>query len=90
MKKKVIATVLILANLMTLASCSQASSGNAPKNSKTAEAFSDDDEEEAEDDDKNDNKIAEDKIYSSVDKIATALSECDYEGFCELCTFSPV
>ena len=89
MKKKVIATVLILANLMTLASCSQASSGNAPKNSKTAEAFSDDDEEEAEDDDKNDNKIAEDKIYSSVDKIATALAECDYEGFCELCTYTP-
>lgn len=92
MKKKVIATVLILANLMTLASCSQASNSDTPKSRKTAEAFSDD-EEEADDDDKtNDDskgKIAEDRVYNSIDKIATALAECDYDGFCELCTYTP-
>ena len=90
MKKKVIATVLILANLMTLASCSQAAGSDSPKSRKTAEAFDDDEEEEeADDDDKGDNKVAEDKIYNCIDKIAETIAECDYDGFSELCTYEP-
>ena len=91
MKKKVIATVLILANLLTLASCSQASNSDTPKSRKTAEAF-DDDEEAADDEEEKDNgsgKIAEERIYNCIDKLATTLAECDYDGFCELCTYTP-
>ena len=92
MKKKVIATVLILANLLTLASCSQASNSDTPKSRKTAEAFDDDDEEAADDEEEKDNgsgKIAEERIYNCIDKLATTLAECDYDGFCELCTYTP-
>ena len=87
MSKKVIAAVLILANLMTLASCSQAANSDetTAKSRKSAEAA----DEEPEDDDDGNNKIAEDRVYSCIDKITTALAECDYDGFCELCTYTP-
>ena len=79
MSKKVIAAVLILANLMTLASCSQAANSDetTAKSRKSAEAA----DEEPEDDDDGNNKIAEDRVYSCIDKITTALAECDYDGF---------
>lgn len=87
MSKKVIATVLILANLMTLASCSQAANTDetTERSRKSAEAAAD---EEPDDDDSN-NKIAEDRIYNCIDKIATTIADCDYDGFCELCTYTP-
>ena len=84
MSKKVIAAVLILANLMTLASCSQAANSDetTAKSRKSAEAA----DEEPEDDDDGNNKIAEDRVYSCIDKITTALADCAYDGYCALCT----
>ena len=87
MSKKVIAAVLILANQMTLASCSQASNTDETtgRSRKSTEEAAD---EEPEDDDSN-NKVAEDRIYHCIEKVATALAECDYDSYCELCTYTP-
>lgn len=88
MSKKVIAAFLVLANLMTLASCSSAS-GSAEETTRRSRRETEEAEEEEEKRNDDNHSAAQDRIYKSIDKIATTLAECDYDGFCELCTYTP-
>ena len=77
MKKKFIATILVLANVMTLASCTTPFDIIPTQSTEETE-----DEEDDDDDDPSD---AKDGVFDSVDDIATALAKCDYNMFRRHC-----
>ena len=80
MKKKIIATLLILANVMSLASC-------ASKPKTTSPFDDDDDDEEVEETEKA--SSIEEGVFNTVDKIAESLADCDYEEFKKYCSVEP-
>ncbi len=77
MKRKIIASVLIMSNLLVLASCMS--------QPKTTSPFDDDDDDDA--DDKRDNAPSsiEEGVFDTIDEIAEALAECDYDSFKKYC-----
>lgn len=85
MSKKVIAAILVLANVMTLASCSQPSNTDET----TRRSRSNTEETEEEESKGNRHSAAEDKVYHSIEKLGSALASCDYDAVCELCSYTP-
>ncbi len=79
MKKKIIATLLILANVMSLASCMS--------KPKTTSPFDDDEDEEEEETEKT--SSIEEGVFNTVDKIAQSLADCDYESLKKYCAAEP-
>lgn len=79
MKKKIIATLLILANVMSLASCM-----SKPKT--TSSPFDDDDDEEEESDNPS---SLQDGVFDTIEDIAEALADCDYESLKKYCSTDP-
>ena len=77
MKRKIIASVLIMSNLLVLASCMSQPKATSP--------FDDDDDDDA--DDKRDNAPSsiEEGVFDTIDEIAEALAECDYDSFKKHC-----
>ena len=77
MKRKIIASVLIMSNLLVLASCMSQPKATSP--------FDDDDDDDA--DDKRDNAPSsiEEGVFDTIDEIAEALAECDYDSFKKYC-----
>ena len=77
MKRKIIASVLIMSNLLVLASCMSQPKATSP--------FDDDDDDDA--DDKHDNAPSsiEEGVFDTIDEIAEALAECDYDSFKKHC-----
>lgn len=69
MSKRLIAAVLVLANVLSLASCSMFTTPTFPE---------DDDPDET-----TTGSSTKDKIYDKIDKISKALAECDYDKFKE-------
>ena len=90
MSKKVLAAVLVLANVMTLASCSQASNTDETTRRSRRDAEDAQEAEETEDEDKGArHSSAEDKVYHTIEKLGSALASCDYDAVCELCSYEP-
>ncbi len=90
MSKKVLAAVLVLANVMTLASCSQASNTDETTRRSRRDAEDAQEAEETEDEDKGArHSSAEDKVYHTIEKLGSALAGCDYDAVCELCSYEP-
>ena len=79
MKKKIIATVLVLANVMTMAACTPF---DFITSNTTEETEEDDD---GDDDDENDTSDTEAAVFETVDDIATALAKCNYDSFQRYC-----
>ena len=79
MKKKLIASALILANVISLASCKSTAQKPSP--------FDDDDDDA---DDRKKPESIEEGVFGTVDEIAQALAECDYDAFRKHCTSDPV
>lgn len=70
MSKKIMAAVLVLANVLSLASCSMF----------TTSTFPEDDDDP---DDTVASKSTKDQIYDTIGKISKALADCDYQKFTE-------
>ena len=77
MKRKVIATLLILANILTLASCKSTVQTTSP--------FDDDDDEEPADKPSG----LQDGVFDTIEDIAEALADCDYESLKKYCSIEP-
>ena len=80
MKRKIIAGVLIMANLLTLASCASQPKPTSP--------FDDDDDEEEEEEADAPSSV-EEGVFETIDEIAEALAECDYDSFKKYCSGEP-
>ena len=78
MKKKIIATILVLANVMTMAACT-------PFDFITSNTTRDTEEEEEEEDDDSDPSDVKEAVFESVDDIATALAKCNLDSFKRHC-----
>lgn len=77
MKKKIIATILVLANVLTMASCT-------PFDFITSHTTNDT-EEETDDDEEDDHSDTKDAVFETVDDIADALADCDFDRFRRHC-----
>ena len=75
MREKAIAAILILASVMTMASCSM------PGKAET------EDRENIEEDDNR--TYAEEKIYENIEKITAALAACDFDDLSARCSGTP-
>ena len=74
MNKKLISVILVLANVLSLAACS----------------FFDRPVTETADDDNDEPSVAQEKVFDTIDKVAKALAECDYESLIDRCTKEPL
>ena len=81
MKKKIIATILVLANVMTMAACTPFDFITSHTTEETDEEDDDDDD----DDGDNDTSDMEAAVFETVDDIATALAKCNYDSFQRNC-----
>jgi hypothetical protein len=77
MKRKIIASVLIMSNLLVLASCMSQPKATSP--------FDDDDDDDADDKRDNASSSIEEGVFDTIDEIAEALAECDYDSFKKYC-----
>ena len=75
MKNKLIASILILANVFTLASCSIF--GNTAETDNSGIDFNDP------------HSTATEKVYKAVNQITEALADCDYDTFASYCADKP-
>lgn len=75
MNKKFISVILVLANVITLASCS---------------FFDRPVTETTEDDERDEPSAAQEKVFDTIDKVSRALAECDYESLAGRCIKEPV
>ena len=75
MRKKVTAAILILANVISLASCT------VPGRTEVTEEETDAEEKER--------SNTEEKIYSNIEKITADIAGCDFEDLCKRCTTTP-
>ena len=76
MRGKIIAFILILANVLTLASCS------VPQKAENTDPDTESSEEE-------DRSYSEEKIYENIEKITAAVAACDFEDLSKRCAVSP-
>ena len=77
MREKLTAAILILACVMSLASCT------VPKTTEEIE------DTETETTEEKDLSFSEEKIYENIDKIAAALANCDFEDLSSRCVSTP-
>ena len=79
MRKRVIAAILILANVVAMASCSIP--GNTRSTGETADPDTSTEEHER--------SFSEEKVYENVEKITVALAACDFDDLSSRCVYTP-
>ena len=79
MRRKIIAAILIFANVFTIASC------NGSFGTPTSSPWDDDDDNE----DDGSHSHAQEAVFDAVDDLADALAKCDADALAELCMIYP-
>lgn len=76
MRKRVIAAILILANVMSLASCSIPGKTDETNETDTTTG-------------EHERSFSEEKVYENVEKITAALAACDFDDLSSRCVYTP-